>query len=145
MNDLASVRKTFLLKVEEYSPGQSSRFAPVLDELIRWSDEHDLTFSPPTGLHDRVKYCLPGSEQAFWSVTPRTGDGAKFSLLNDTRYPEPRRVEARNELARIERKPESPSGIPAMAFCKLIWVPYREQVQKLMGRLLEGMRQPVAA
>jgi hypothetical protein len=144
MSDLTTARKAFLRKVEEYAPGQSSRFAPVLDELILWSDENQLEFSRHLGLHDVFKYCLPGSAKAFWSVTPRTGDGAKFSLLSDPRFPEVYRTEARNELAQIDRKPETPSGVPVMAFSKLIWGPYRDRVQKLMTRLLEGVQQPVA-
>jgi hypothetical protein len=145
MSDITAARKAFLFKVEEYASGQSARFAPVLDELIRWSGENGLEFSHHDGLHDLVKFTVPGATKAFWSVTPRTGDGAKFTLLTDPRFPESLRTEARDELAQIDRKSDPAKSIPELAFTKLIWEPYRERVLKLMGRLLEQMRNPAAA
>ena len=145
MSDLAAARKAFLYKVEEYAAGQSSRFAPVLDELIRWSGENGLEFSHHDGIHDLVKFTVPGASKAFWSVTPRTGDGAKFTLLTDPRFPESLRTEARGELAQIDPKADATKSVPELAFTKLIWEPYRERVLKLMGRLLDRVRNPAAA
>ena len=142
MNDLATARADFLEKVEGYAPGQSARFAPVLDELIRWSEANGLEFTPHAGVHDLVKFSAPGAKMAFWSATPRTGDGAKLTLLNDPRFPEPLRTLARDELARIDGKAVQPEGVPEVAFTKLIWGPYRVRVLDLMARLLDGVRRP---
>jgi hypothetical protein len=142
MNDLATARADFLEKVEGYASGQSVRFAPALDELIRWSETNGLEFTPHAGVHDLVKFSAPGANMAFWTVTPRTGDGAKLTLLNDPRFPEPLRALARDELARIDGKPLQPEGVPELAFTKLIWEPYRVRVLDLMARLLDGVRRP---
>ena len=144
MNDLATARADFLEKVEGYASGQSARFAPPLDELIRWSEANGLEFTPHAGVHDLVKFSAPGAKMAFWSATPRTGDGAKLTLLNDPRFPEPLRTLARDELARIDGKAFQPEGIPELAFTKLIWEPYRVRVLELMARLLDGLRRPEA-
>ena len=79
-SDLATARADFLARVEGWAGGQAARFAPVLDELIRWSDGNGLEYAPHPGIHDLVKYRLPGSDP-FWAVVPRTGDGAKLALL----------------------------------------------------------------
>ena len=79
MNDIATARADFLEKVEGYASGQSARFAPALDELIRWSEANGLEYTPHAGVHDLVKFSAPGAKMAFWSATPRTGDGAKLS------------------------------------------------------------------
>ena len=142
MNDLATARAAFLEKVEGYAPGQSARFAPALDELIRWSEANGLEFTPHAGTHDLVKFSAPGARMAFWSATPRTGDGAKLTLLNDPRFPEPLRTLARDELARIDRKAGEPGAVPEVAFTQLIWEPYRVRVLDLMARLLAGVRRP---
>ncbi|HVK18809.1 MAG TPA: hypothetical protein VM533_17895 [Fimbriiglobus sp.] len=142
MNDLTTARADFLEKVEGYAPGQSARFAPALDELIRWSEANGLEFTHHTGVHDLVKFSVPGSKMAFWSATPRTGDGAKLTLLNDPRFPEPLRTLARDELARIDRKAAPNGDVPEVAFTNLIWGPYRERVLDLMARLFDGLRQP---
>ena len=142
MNDLTTARADFLEKVEGYAPGQSVRFAPALDELIRWSEANGLEFTHHTGVHDLVKFSVPGSKMAFWSATPRTGDGAKLTLLNDSRFPEPLRTLARDELARIDGKAVKPDGVPEVAFTKLIWAPYRARVLDLMARLLDGVGRP---
>ena len=42
MNDIMNARAAFLDKVEMYASGQAKRFAPVLDELIRWSEANGL-------------------------------------------------------------------------------------------------------
>ena len=139
MNDLAKTRSLFLAKVEGYASGQASRFATVLDELIRWSELNNLTFTPHAGIHELIKYSLKHAKVPFWCATPRTIDGAKFTLLNDPNFPEPLRNEAREELARIDGKKAISEGIPEMAFTKLLWKPYREQVFKLMDRLLAGL------
>jgi len=141
MSDLATTRADFLAKVEGYASGQSVRFAPPLDELIQWSEANGLEFTPNTGVHDLVKFSVPGVPMAFWSATPRTGDGAKFTLLNDPRFPESLRTLARGELAGIDGKPEQSAGVPEVAFTKLIWGPYRARLLDLMARLLEGVRQ----
>jgi hypothetical protein len=143
MSDLATARAEFLAKVEGYADGQSARFAPALDELIRWSGENGLAFTPHTGVHDVFKFSAPGAKMAFWSATPRTKDGAKLTLLNDPRFPEPLRALAREELAAIGDRP--PEGVPELAFTNLIWGPYRARVLDLMGRLLDGIAHPKAA
>jgi len=140
MNDLATARADFLEKVEEYASRQSPRFAPALDELIAWSEENGLEFTHHTGVQDIVKFSLPGAKMAFWSATPRPDDGAKLTLLNDPRFPEPLRTVARAELARIDGKPLQDEGVPEVAFTKLIWAPYRARVLDLMARLLDGVR-----
>lgn len=142
MSDLATARAAFLAKVEQYASGQAARFAPPLDELIRWSEDSGLEFTPHTGVHDLVKFSVPGARMAFWSATPRTGDGAKLTLLNDPRFPEPLRTLARNELARIDGKAERSEGVPEVAFTKLIWGPYRARVLALMAQLLDGLGRP---
>ena len=142
MSDLATARADFLWKVKGYVSGQSARFAPVLDDLIRWSEANGLEFTPHAGPHDLVKFSAPGARMAFWSATPRTGDGAKLTLLNDTRFPERLRTLARDELAQIGGKAALPGTIPEVAFAMLIWEPYRVRVLDLMARLLDGIRHP---
>ena len=142
MNDLATARADFLEKVEGYASGQSARFAPVLEELIRWSEASGLAFAPHAGVHHLVKFSAPGARMAFWSATPRSGDGAKLTLLNDPRFPERLRTLARDELAEIDGKVVEPEAVPEVAFTKLIWAPYRARVLDLMARLLDGMRGP---
>jgi hypothetical protein len=143
MSDLTTARADFLAKVEGYASGQSARFAPPLDELIRWSEANGLAFAPHAGVHDLVKFSVPGSKTAFWSATPRTGDGAKLTLLNDPRFPEPLRALARDELAQIGRQAAPPGDVPEVAFTNLIWEPYRKRVLDLMARLLDGLRRPM--
>jgi hypothetical protein len=142
MNDLATTRADFLGRVEGYASGQSARFATPLDELIRWSEENGLEFTPHAGVHDLLKFSAPGTKMTFWSAAPRTGDGAKLTLLNDSRFPEPLRTIARNELAEIDGKAAKADAVPELAFTKLLWAPYRAQVLNLMARMLDGMRQP---
>ena len=142
MNDLATARTNFLAKVEGWASGQASRFAPPLDELIRWSEENGLEFTHHTGVHDLVKFSVPGSKMAFWSATPRTGDGGTLTLLNDPRFPESLRTTARDELAQIDGKAALPGAVPEVAFTNLIWEPYRKRVLDLMARLLDGVRRP---
>jgi len=140
MNDLATARAGFLAKVHGYASGQAARFAPALDELIRWSGENGLEFTRHSGVHDLIKFSVPGVKMAFWSATPRTGDGGKLTLLNDSRFPEPLRTAARDELARINGKAALPGDVPEVAFTMLIWEPYRIRVLDLMTRLLEGLK-----
>jgi hypothetical protein len=142
MNDLATARDGYLKKVEAYAAGQSARFAPPLDELIRWSEANGLEFTPHAGVHDLVKFSVRGAAMAFWTAAPRTGDGAKLTLLNDPRFPEELRTLARDELARIDGRAAQPDGVPEVAFTKLIWGPYRARVLELMARLLDGVRRP---
>jgi hypothetical protein len=144
MNDLATARADFLEKVEGYASGQSARFAPVLEDLIRWSEASGLEFTPHAGVHHLVKFSAPGSRMAFWSATPRSGDGAKLTLLNDPRFPERLRTLARDELAEIDGKVVEPDAVPEVAFTKLIWAPYRARVLDLMARLLDAMRGPAS-
>src|SRR5258706_13464813 len=101
MSHLAAARAGFLDKVEGYAPGQADRFAPALDELIRWSEDRGLVFAPRRGVAELVRFAEPGSGLTFWTATPRTGDGAKLTLLDAPRFPEPLRAIARDELARI--------------------------------------------
>jgi hypothetical protein len=139
--DLATDRAEFLTQVDRWAAGQAARFAPVLDELIRWSEVNGLEFVHHAGVHHLVKFRVPGAAAAFWSVMPRTGDGAKLTLLNDPRYPEPLRSAARVELARIDGIAAKLEGPPEVAFAKLIWPPYRTRVLELMARLLSGVRE----
>src|SRR5687768_11073366 len=92
---LAADTAEFLAQVESWASGQAVRFAPVLDELIRWSEANGLEFARHVGVHHLVKFRLPGAKSAFWSVSPRRGDGAKLTVLNDPRYPEHLRGAAR--------------------------------------------------
>src|SRR5438046_6018270 len=142
MNDLATARADFLEKVEGYAPGQAARFAPALDELIRWSEANGLEFTPHAGVHDLVKFSVPGAKMAFWSATPRTGDGAKLTLLNDPRFPEPLRTLARDELARIDGKAFQPEGGPRVPSTMLTWGPYRSGGPTLMPRRSQGGCRP---
>jgi len=150
LKDLVTAIDKFLAKVEVWAPGQAVRFAPVLDDLIKWSEENSwgVQFTHHTGVHHLVKYCVPGITTPFWSVVPRTSDGARLTLMNDPhpRYPEALRTEARIELARIDGVAAKTEGVPEVAFTKLIWAPYRERVLDLMTRLLNGVhgRVPVA-
>jgi hypothetical protein len=145
MNDLATARADFLSKVKGYASGQAARFAPVLDDLIRWSEANGLEFTPHAGVHDVVKFSAPGARMAFWSATPRTGDGGKLTLLNDPRFPVSLRDLARDELARIDGKAAVPGVVPEVGFAMLIWEPYRVRVLDLMARLLDGIRRPETA
>jgi hypothetical protein len=145
MNDLATARADFLARVEGYASGQGIRFSPPLDELIGWSETNGLAFVPHVGVNDLVKFADAGATMAFWSATPRTGDGAKFTLLNDPRFPEPLRTLARDELSDIDGTKVQPKSVPEVAFTKLIWPPYRQRVLTLMARLLDGIRQPSGA
>jgi hypothetical protein len=140
VDDLARARTEFLDKVEDWAPGQAKRFAPVLDELIRWAEENawGVRFTRHDGIHKMVKFCVLGVETPFWAVVARTGDGAKLTMLNNPhpRIPDGLREEARGQLARIDGKEPKPDGVPEVAFTKLIWPPYRQQVLDLMTRLL---------
>lgn len=138
MSDIAADRAKFLAAVEAYASGQAARFAPALDELIRWSEENGLEYRPPTGAQTLIRYAAGG--RIVWSVVARSGDGAKLTLLNDLSFPEPLRDAARTELANLDRKPEKEGGVPEVALTQLIWEPYRKQVLELMTRLLAGIR-----
>src|SRR5437763_1390661 len=118
--DLAAGRAAFLSQVDRWASGEAARFAPALDELIRWSEGNGLEFAPHAGVHHLVKFCPPGERSAFWSVSPRTADGARLTLIGDPRYPEPLRTAARDELARIAGVAANPEGPPEVAFAKLI-------------------------
>lgn len=140
MSDIAKAKVKFLSTVEGYAAGQSARFAPALDELIRWSDENGLEYRPPTAAQTLIRYALGG--RIFWSVVARTGDGAKLTLLNDLSFPAPLRDAARTELARLDRKAEKEGGVPEVALTNLIWEPYRKQVLETMSRLLAAITAP---
>jgi hypothetical protein len=138
LSDIAAAKAKFLAAVEGYASGQSARFAPAVDELIRWSEEHGLEFRPTTGIQTLLRYEVGG--RIFWSVVARTGDGAKLTLLNDRDFPEPLRDAARTELARLDRKAEKEDGVPEVALTNLIWEPYRAQVLATMTRLLDAIK-----
>ena len=140
MTDLAAARAGFLDKVEGYAPGQAARFAPALDDLIRWSEDRGLVFDPRRRPVESVRFADGGSKLSFWTATPRTGDGAKLTLLDALSFPEPLRAVARDELARIDRRAAVPDAVPVLAFTQLIWEPYRARVLDLMGRMLDGLR-----
>jgi hypothetical protein len=140
VSDIAAGTVRFLSAVEGYAPDQAARFAPALDELIRWSEENGLKYRPPTGAQSLVRYAV--GSRVFWSVVARTGDGAKLTLLNDPTFPEPLRDAARTELARIDRKLEKDGGVPEVALTQLIWEPYRKRVLELMARLLAEIMAP---
>ncbi len=143
MSDIAADKAKFLAAVEGYASGQGVRFAPVIDELIRWSEEHGLEYRPPSETQSLIRYVAAG--KIFWSVVARTGDGAKLTLLNDRSFPEPLRDAARTELARLDRKSEKENGIPEVALTNLIWEPYRAQVLQTMTRLLAGISAEASA
>jgi hypothetical protein len=142
MSDLATALASFQSKVERYAEGQGSRFALVLDELIEWSGKNNLDYTPHVGIHEVVKFSAGGAKMAFWTVTPRVVDGAKFTLLGDPQFPEKLRTKAREELAIIDGKKAPMVGVPEVAFTKLIWEPYRERVLNLMDRLLAELNLP---
>jgi hypothetical protein len=145
MSDLATAKSNFLSRVEDWAPAQAARFAPIVDELIRWSEENGLEFTRPTGAHALVRFRVPGTGMPFWVVSARTGDGAKLTILADPRFPEPLRSEARDELSRIGRKAADPESAPELALTHLIWEPYRQRVLDLMSRLLAEVRGATAA
>lgn len=137
MSDVVTARTNFLSQVESFAPGQSTRFAPAVDELIRWSEENGLRYVPPTGAKTQIRYAA--ADRIFWSVVARTGDGAKLTLLNDPGFPGSLRDAARAELAQMDGKAEKEGGVPEVALTKLIWPAYREQALELMARLLGGL------
>jgi hypothetical protein len=143
LKDIVTAIDKFLAKVEVWAPGQSIRFAPALDDLIKWSEENawGVQFTHHAGVHHLVKYCVPGVNTPFWSAVPRTGDGARFTLLNEPhqRFPEALRNEAREELCRIGGVKSSSEGVPEVAFTKLIWEPYRLRVLDLMTKMLNAV------
>jgi hypothetical protein len=139
MNDLATARAAFLSSVEGHVTGESVRFAPALDELIRWSQAHGLEFTAHVGVHDLLKFSIPAAKMAFWAATPRPRDGAKLTLLSANSFPEQLRTLAREELALIDGTTAKPEAVPVLAFTKLIWAPYRVRVLDLMTRLLDGL------
>jgi hypothetical protein len=138
LSDIAADKAKFLAAVEGYAPGQAARFAPALDELIRWSEANGLAYLPPAGAQPLVRYAAGG--RVFWSVVARAGDGAKLTLLNDAGFPEPLRDAARTGLARLGRREEKDGGVPEVALTMLIWEPHRERVLEMMARLLAGIR-----
>src|SRR5690349_12453409 len=127
MIDLTTAKACFLDRVNGYAPGQAARFTPALDALIAWSEANGLTFTP-SKVNEAVKFSAPGSRLSFWSVSPRTDDGAKFSLLTEPKFPESRRATARDDLARINHKEALPDAVAMLPFTKLIWEPYRARV-----------------
>ena len=137
MSDIVTDKARFLAAVEGYAPGQAARFAPALDALIHWSEDHGLEYRPPTAAQTLIRYAAGG--RVFWSVVARTGDGAKLTLLNDAGFPRRLRDAARTELARLDRKVEKDGGVPEVALTNLIWEPYRAQVLETMSRLLAGV------
>ena len=137
MNDIAADRATFLAAVEGYASGQAARFAPALDELVRWSEENGLEYRPPTGSQSLMRYATGG--RVFWSAVARAGDGAKLTVLNDPTFPESLRDAARTELALLDRKAEKDGGVPEVALTMLIWEPHRKRVLGMMARLLAGI------
>jgi hypothetical protein len=140
MNNLVTARAAFLKKVEDHVSGESARFAMPLDELISWSEGHGLAFAPHGGVHDLLKFSIPGATLAFWLLTPRPGDGAKLNLLGATGFPENLRTLARDELALIDGTASKPEGPPVVSFTKMIWGPYRARILTLMGRLLDELQ-----
>jgi hypothetical protein len=143
MNDLVTARAAFLKKVEDHVSGESARFAMPLEELISWSEANGLAFTSHGGVHDLLKFSIPGENLAFWLLTPRPGDGAKLNLLGSTGFPENLRTLARDELALIDGMASKPEAPPVLSFTKMIWGPYRARILALMGRLLDELR-PVA-
>ena len=66
MSDIATDKSKFLAAVEGYAPGQAARFAPALDALIHWSEDHGLEYRPPTAAQTLIRYAAGG--RVFWSV-----------------------------------------------------------------------------
>jgi hypothetical protein len=77
LSAIAADTAKFLAAVEAYAPGQAARFAPALDELIRWSEANGLEYRPPTAAQTLVRYAAGG--RVFWSAVARAGDGAKLT------------------------------------------------------------------
>jgi hypothetical protein len=94
-----------------------------------------------------VRFCIPGVERPFWSAVARSSDGARFAVLDGAhpRFTDELRDEARAELAGIAGAAADPDAVPALAFAKLIWPPYRERVLGLMARLLDRVHGRVGA
>jgi len=141
VSDLATATTDFLAKVESYAHGQAARFSPVLDELIRWSQGRGLEFVGPSRSLHAVTFRIPGAGSYFWTVRPRTGDGAKFGLLTDAGYQLPVGMleEACREMNRICGSKDETKTAPEVPFTTLIWEPYRVRVLALMERLLAAM------
>jgi hypothetical protein len=138
MSDLPTARQRFLDKVSSYEPGQATRFAGPLDELIRWSEANALVYTD-SGTKDLIRFSVAGMG-VFWSAIPRVADGARFALLSGPRFAGELKATARDELARIDGKDALPDAVPTLAFGKLIWEPYRVRVLDLMSQLLTGLK-----
>lgn len=151
MSDLETSTAEFLARVDRQTPDESKRVRAVLDELVRWSEDHawGLNFSG-RGAKGPVRYCVEGVSVPFWALTPQTADGARLSLpaAAHSRFPEELRTEARRLFARIDRRVPTPDEVPSVGCGKLLWAPYRDEVLGLMARALRqmcGVEEPVTA
>jgi len=150
MSDLETATADFMARVDRHTPDETRRVRTVLDDLLRWSEEHawgvSFSASAPKG---SVRYCVQGVVAPFWAVTPRTGEGARLTLLGaHPRFPEELREEARQILARIDRRTPTPDEVPSVRCGKLLWAPYRDEVLGLMTRALRcvcGVAEPALA
>ena len=133
-------RDAFIAAVRRSTPQQAEEFAAVLDELLRWSEQHDwaIQFMHHEGSQAVVKYCVPGVATPFWSAWPRQADGAKLCVLTDPhpRFPEADRDMARRELAALDGRTPEPTEVPTVSFQQLLSGEARRRVRALMCRLL---------
>jgi hypothetical protein len=139
MSDLETATAEFLARVDRHSPDELKRVRAVLEDLLRWSEEHSwgVSFSGRNPLGP-VRYCVDGIATPFWVVTPRSVDGARLTLLTGVhpRFPEDLREEARKECARIDGRVPVPNEIPVVGCGKLRWPPNREAIFALMTKAL---------
>ncbi len=139
MSNLKTATEEFFKRVDRHTPAESKRVRAVLDDLLRWTDEHSwgLTFidQRPKG---SIQYCAKGTESPFWVFTPHTGDGARLTLLSayDSTYPEDLRDEARQVLAKLDGRKPDPDEVPMVGYLKLLWPANRTTLYTLMTRAI---------
>lgn len=143
--DLPAARTAFLRAIDATTPFRTREFGEVLDELIRWSEQHDwgIQFVAHGGSQGLVKYCVPGVDAHFWSAWPRQVDGAKLHIFADPhpRFPEELRDVARQELAQLDGRTPNPTELPVVSFERLLLDGAMRRVKKLMCQLLHGLPQ----
>jgi len=139
MSKLDEAMATLMARVDRHSPDESKRVRAVLDDLVRWSTENawGVSFSA-NGAAGQVRYCVEGMSNPFWALTPRSGDGARLTLLATAhaRFPEDLRNEVRGVCAKIDGRVPEPDEVPSVRCGRLVWPPYLETVLQLMTRAL---------
>lgn len=136
-------REAFIRVVRAYSPADADDFTRILDELIRWSREHDwaIEFVPHDGSQSVVKFALPGMHAPFWTAYPRQADGAKLCAVDSVGsvFPEQVRTEARRILAELDGREPEPNEAPTVSFRALRSEDALRQVKRLFCQLLVEM------